>query len=60
MATVAFQPGDLVEIKSGSPKLTVVWSGDDTTLVIYYDNGFEQQELPTAALQIFKSKTVVV
>lgn len=37
MANNCFKDGDIVIIKSGSPKMTVIYSDDDDTSVVYYD-----------------------
>lgn len=57
MANQKFQPGDVVILKSGSPKMTVQFSSDDgwTYVVMYNFNTFElhtQLRLPTAALKL--------
>jgi len=58
MADYKFNPGDIVMMKSGSPKMTVAYSSNDETIVYYYN--YEDHKvspkitLPTAVLELWK------
>ena len=58
MADYKFNPGDIVIMKSGSPKMTVAYSSNDETMVHYYnyeDHKVSQKiTLPTAVLELWK------
>ena len=54
MAEQTFQPGDIVVLKSGSPKMTVEYSNDDDTKCWYINTQtkeIEFKEIPTAVLK---------
>ena len=58
MADYKFNPGDIVMMKSGSPKMTVSHSSIDETVVFYYN--YEENKvsakiiLPTSVLELWK------
>ncbi|MFG1477577.1 DUF2158 domain-containing protein [Xanthobacter sp. V4C-4] len=51
---MAFEPGDIVQLKSGSPALTVVEATEQEVKVVWYaeeDGEFRTQALPSVALE---------
>ncbi|MGU3495829.1 YodC family protein [Xanthobacteraceae bacterium A53D] len=51
---MAFAPGDIVQLKSGSPALTVISEAGETVYVVWYadETGeFHTQSLPAIALE---------
>lgn len=56
MQETKFNPGDIVELKSGSPKMTVLRSEEDFTYCFYYipqENRFEEEKkIPTVLLRV--------
>lgn len=52
---MAFEPGDVVQLKSGSPALTVVAAEGENVKVIWYADEvaeFRSHEVPAVALEI--------
>jgi uncharacterized protein YodC (DUF2158 family) len=56
MADPKFNPGDVVALKSGSPKMTVEWSNEEGRTGCWWYNyqtyHFEEKEFTSAMLQI--------
>ena len=51
---MTFAPGDIVQLKSGSPALTVVTASDTEVSVVWYaeeDDTFRTHTLPAIALE---------
>lgn len=51
---MAFAPGDIVQLKSGSPALTVVTASESEISVIWYaedESEFRKDTLPTSAVE---------
>jgi len=51
---MAFAPGDIVQLKSGSPALTVVTASETEVSVVWYaeeDDAFRTHTLPVIALE---------
>lgn len=42
-----FKAGDVVVLKSGSPKMTVIYSNEESTSVVYYN--YEAQKISSSA-----------
>lgn len=58
MANETFRPGDIVQLKSGSPAFTVQASGPDTTRVYWYvteRQQVEMKDIPTATLKLHEA-----
>ncbi len=59
MEDCKFNPGDIVMMKSGSPKMTVSFSSADETIVFYYN--YEDHKvsskitLPTVVLELLNN-----
>lgn len=57
MENNSFKIGDIVMLKSGSPKMTVVYSDNDHTSVVYYNYESNKVspsiQITTAALELF-------
>lgn len=52
---MAFAPGDIVQLKSGSPALTVISEAGEMVEVVWYsdENGeFRTQSLPAIGLEV--------
>lgn len=61
MANETFQPGDIVQLKSGSPKMTVLWSNDGKTYCFWFDehnHRFQDSDFHTILLQKYESVAI--
>ena len=50
-----FEPGDLVDLRSGGPTMTVIWVNDTDVGVVYWNrvtNAFEAESFGKAALEV--------
>ncbi len=54
---MAFEPGEIVQLKSGSPALTVIeTAGNDVTVIWYADEvpEFRTHTIPAVALEVLE------